>query len=298
MTLWKWSQTAGSNDTADSTVNLREGWAPSIVNDSIRALMVAVAKFRDDSSGNLVTGGTSTAYTITTNQGLTSLTDGFAVSARMNATSGATPTLAVDGLTAKSIRSVYGTNIATGALLINGVYKFVYDSTDDAWIVSGRFGDTLTSGSNAGLVAIQALAGTTGVVRKTAADTFALDDGTTAIIFEVTTGSSSIALSTGVAGDSQVPFACTITGVTLLADQSGSIVVDIWKDSYANYPPTVADTITASALPTISSTTKATDTTLTGWTTALAAGDTIRYNINSVTSISRITVILKVKRFI
>src|SRR5690554_1782356 len=106
MTLWKWSKTANDNDDADTTINLREGWAPSIVNNSIRGLMAAVAKFRDDISGNLVTGGTSTAYTVTTNQGLTTLTDGFKITVRMHTTSGANPTLKVDSTDAKNIRVV------------------------------------------------------------------------------------------------------------------------------------------------------------------------------------------------
>jgi hypothetical protein len=100
--------------------------------------------------------------------------------------------------------------------------------------------------------------------------------------------------TTGVQADVSVPYACTIQSVVLLADQTGSIVVDIWKDTYANYPPTIADTITASALPTISSALKSSDTTLTGWTTSIAAGDTLRFNINSVTSITRLVLTLKV----
>lgn len=102
-------------------------------------------------------------------------------------------------------------------------------------------------------------------------------------------------LPTGVIGDVEIPYACTITQATLLADQSGSIVIDIWKDTYANYPPTVADTITASAKPTISSATKSQDTTLTGWTTTVSAGDTLRFNIDSVTNIQRVVLSLKVR---
>ena len=83
-------------------------------------------------------------------------------------------------------------------------------------------------------------------------------------------------ITTGVKGFVEVPFACTITAATLLstdaAATSGSIVVDIWKDTYANYPPTVADTITASAKPTLSAASKSRDTTLTGWTTAIRGG--------------------------
>lgn len=103
-----------------------------------------------------------------------------------------------------------------------------------------------------------------------------------------------VTITTGIKGDLEIPFACTIVAATLLADQSGSIVIDIWKDTYANYPPTVADTITASAKPTISTATKSQDTTLTGWTTAITAGDTLRFNVDSVTTIQRVTLSLKV----
>jgi hypothetical protein len=137
MTLFKWSTTAATNDDVDSSVNWQEGQSPGSVNNSARAMMAAIAKFRDDMSGNLVTAGTSTAYTLTTNQTFTALTDGIAVVARMDETSGATPTLNVDSLGAKSIAGVYGTAIGTGGLRAGAVYMFVYDSTDDKWIAHG-----------------------------------------------------------------------------------------------------------------------------------------------------------------
>lgn len=104
------------------------------------------------------------------------------------------------------------------------------------------------------------------------------------------------AITTGIKGDLVVDFACTITAVTTLADQSGSIVVDIWKDTYTNFPPIVGDSITASAKPTLSAATKSQDTTLTGWTTSVVAGDVLRFNVDSITSCTRVTVALKVKR--
>lgn len=113
---------------------------------------------------------------------------------------------------------------------------------------------------------------------------------TTAIEFIIDGGGSTI--TTGVKGDLEIPFACTITAARMLADQSGSIVIDIWKDTYANYPPTVADTITASAKPTISTATKSEDSTLTGWTTSVSAGNILRFNVDSVTTIQRVTVSL------
>jgi hypothetical protein len=296
MTVHKWSQTALTNASVDATINLRERQSPGSLNDSARAMMAAVAKFRDDISGNLVTTGTATALAVTTNQGFASLSDGLFFSARMNTTSGASPTLAVDGLTAKQIRSVYGTDIPSGALLEGGVYTFVYDSTDGAWIVGGRDGDVMRPASYADLVAIEALSGTTGALRKTAADTWALDDGKFAIVQQIGDGINVI--STGVAGDVAVPFAATVTAARLFADTSGSIVVNVWKDTYANYPPTVSGKITASAPPTISAATKSADTTLTGWTTSITAGDCLRFNVDSVSSIKRATLILEAKRFI
>ena len=100
------------------------------------------------------------------------------------------------------------------------------------------------------------------------------------------------AITTGVKGEIQIPYACTITEWTILLDQSGSIVIDIWKDTYANYPPTVADTITGSAKPTVTTATKNTSTTLTGWTTSVTAGDTIRFNVDSITTATRATLLV------
>jgi hypothetical protein len=100
----------------------------------------------------------------------------------------------------------------------------------------------------------------------------------------------------GIAGDVRIPFDCTIIEATLLADQTGSIAIDIWKDSYANFPPSNADSITASAVPTITTSNKYNDDTLSGWTTALSTGDVLRFNIDSCTTITRCIVILKVRR--
>lgn len=104
------------------------------------------------------------------------------------------------------------------------------------------------------------------------------------------------AIAAGIKGDIQIDTALTITGVSLLADQSTSTVIDIWKDTYANFPPTDADSITASAQPTLSSATKSEDTTLTGWTTSVAAGDILRINVDSNSVGTRITLKLKVVR--
>ena len=103
---------------------------------------------------------------------------------------------------------------------------------------------------------------------------------------------SGASLHAGMQGDVSVPFASTITGWVLLADVTGSLELDIWKDTFASYPPTSGDSITASAKPTLSSADHAEDSTLAGWTTAVSAGDTLRFNIDSVSAITRATLAL------
>lgn len=92
------------------------------------------------------------------------------------------------------------------------------------------------------------------------------------------------------------PYAGTITEWDIVADVSGSVVIDVWKDTYANFPPTVADTIAAAAKPTLSSAQKNTDTTLTGWTTTITAGDVFGFNIDSATTVTRVTLVMKVTK--
>ena len=124
------------------------------------------------------------------------------------------------------------------------------------------------------------------------ANIVALADG---VIIITVDGNGSVP-STGIVARLSVPKPLTITQVTLLADVSGSIVFDVWVDSYANYPPTVADTITASAKPTITTALKSRDGTLTGWTTSLNSGDTVIINLDSITTITYCTMMLKVKQ--
>jgi hypothetical protein len=113
--------------------------------------------------------------------------------------------------------------------------------------------------------------------------------------FGITFDGGGSVLSTGIQkGFIEVPFDCTLQQVTTMGDQSGSIVVDVWKDTYANFPPTVADTITASAKPTLSSAQKAQDATLTGWTKTFTKGDILRFNIDSVTTITAVTLAFRV----
>lgn len=124
------------------------------------------------------------------------------------------------------------------------------------------------------------------------------DDTGTGIVSTagITIDGGGSAITTGVKGYVEVPFSGTITGWTLLADQTGSIVIDVWKDTYANYPPTSGDTITGTEKPTISSSNKGQDLSLNSWATSVTAGDVLGFNVDSCTTITRATLVIRISR--
>lgn len=136
--FYNWSKTAASNANADSTVNWAEGQSPSSVNDSARAMMASTAAYRDDTSGMLLTGGTSTAYTLSSNQVFSSKSamNGAEIAVTIHATNGANPTLNVDGLGADPIvidTVSSATPVPSATLLTGGVYTMVYYSSGNNW---------------------------------------------------------------------------------------------------------------------------------------------------------------------
>lgn len=78
----------------------------------------------------------------------------------------------------------------------------------------------------------------------------------------------------------------TVSGVSLLADTPGDLVVDIRKVSLGGFPADSGDSICASAKPTLSSAQTYVDTTLTGWDKSALAGDTYTFHIDSVTTVT------------
>jgi hypothetical protein len=102
------------------------------------------------------------------------------------------------------------------------------------------------------------------------------------------------AITTGVKGYIQVPYSGTISKWTLLADQTGDIVIDVWVEDYAGALPDNTDSITGGNEPEISGNVKATDSTLTGWGTTVTAGDVFGFNVDSATDIERVTLTIEV----
>ena len=142
MTLYKWLQASGSNASVDSTINWAEGQAPSTVNDSARAMMAAVAKYRDDIAGAIVTAGTSTAYTVSSYEVFDTLAhlNGQVVAFTPHVTNGATVTLNVDSLGAKPLRSAPNVEIFAGTLVQGTPYIATYNNSDGAFYLHGFYG--------------------------------------------------------------------------------------------------------------------------------------------------------------
>lgn len=183
-------------------------------------------------------------------------------------------------------------NIRTG-----GVLNFL--DSDDSNYVGIKVPSSVTSnyifqlpesvGAVDDILAISAVAGSPSVA------TLSYINNYRTINFIIDGGGSVITV--GQKGHVVVDFDCQILNWTILTDVAGTITVDIWKDTYANFPPTVADTITGTDKPRITvSGNKNQSSALTGWTTTITAGDILAYNVEATpATVTRATVSLKVK---
>src|SRR5512143_678303 len=170
--LYCWSQTAATNSGASSAINWAESKIPSTVNDSARAMMAEIAKWRDDISGVttsntvLTTTGSANAHSLTTNGSISAaaLTNGWTVTWKAGYSNTDAATLAVDGLAAKQIQLVSGTNLTGGEIVAGQVYTTTYHQPTDSWVLHGGGG-----ASNNGLVKL-----TSGTVSNAAASAHVL----------------------------------------------------------------------------------------------------------------------------
>lgn len=88
----------------------------------------------------------------------------------------------------------------------------------------------------------------------------------------------------------------TIIAVRLLTQGGpGNCEVDLWKAPFASFPPVLANSITAADLPTITAGDSYEDTLLTGWTTAVAAGDVIAVHLDSVLDFTVVSLQLEIQ---
>jgi hypothetical protein len=192
-----------------------------------------------------------------------------------------------------------------GLNLVSNDYTLDLDGLGFTLAFVPRTTDTLVTTYNntgASITGLLPAGGTTGqTLTKLSAANFDVNWGTpvvssTASKIEIGVNGNGSVITTGILLDFEVPCNMTITSWTVLADLSGSIQFDLWKDSYANFPPTVTDTCVGSDKPKIVSDTKSTGSALTGWDTTWTTGEIVRVNIDSVATITRATLTLTYTR--
>lgn len=86
-------------------------------------------------------------------------------------------------------------------------------------------------------------------------------------------------ITSGIKGYKSFPVAGTITGWRLIADVAGTVEFDIQKSTYAGFPPT--SSIIGSSPVDLAGVQVDEDTTLSGWTVAVAAGDVFEWTVKA-----------------
>jgi hypothetical protein len=107
------------------------------------------------------------------------------------------------------------------------------------------------------------------------------------IVFAIDGGGSTITTGT-LSAYIPVNFSCTINRIDVAGNTSGSITVDIWKAATAI--PNSGNKISASAPATLSSAQLSQNGSLTGWTTAVSAGDVFGGSVATVSTVQHVQV--------
>lgn len=155
--------------------------------------------------------------------------------------------------------------VVTGGTLTNGTITFT-NNTGGTFSVSGfTTGDTIITSGNTYISS-----GNTYITSETT-DTFG-----------VAIDGQGFVISTGITGTLIINYNCTITGWTLFETSntpiSSSIVIDVWKTTYDNYPPVVANSIFGTK-PSLTSNIK---NKAEGLSVSVSAGDIFRFNVESI----------------
>lgn len=119
MQIYDYDTVAANNDGAPPD-GAPEFMPYAEVNDTIREVMASIARWRVASqAATITTGGTSTAYTLTSGQSLTALADGMTFAFRPHVANGTSPTINIDGTGALAIRTTDGSTLEAGVLTAN-----------------------------------------------------------------------------------------------------------------------------------------------------------------------------------
>ena len=150
--------------------------------------------------------------------------------------------------------------------------------------IQGIQGETGATGPQ-GVQGIQGVTGPTGLQGATGSAGFGATARSIQTNFSNITGA-------GVFSDVFIPFNLTVNSWDIWSSVTGSVVVDVLRSSYSSLPTFTS--IAGTEKPTLTGQSKNQDNTLTSWSVGLTAGDILRFNIDSIATITNFTVVLKV----
>jgi hypothetical protein len=189
----------------------------------------------------------------------------------------------------------------TTSITLNAAGVKLTPDTDGALTLLG-LGDgsdedlTINLDDTANTVALSSSTGVTlvdfGSINIRAANT------TGSIVVDIGDGTNVVTTGEKTTARLRVPFACTLTGWSIITTgTTPTCVVDVWKDSTANYPATNDDSMTNGHEPATSAAATATDTDISDWTSvAVTAGDVLGFNVDSNDAATWIQLVLTYTR--
>jgi len=99
-------------------------------------------------------------------------------------------------------------------------------------------------------------------------------------------------VTAGIKGFIEIPFNLSVLSWKIMAEQAGSVSLDLWNCPFNSFPPIAANSIVGGNYPTLSSAQSSSSSTLTGWSPNLSAGSILALVINDSSVIHQITVSL------
>jgi hypothetical protein len=202
--------------------------------------------------------------------GSVTVAGGLAVNKRVWATD-MTVTNAITGSVTGNAGTVTNATLTTALTVNTGTVTLVGNAANTSSLTLGAGAISLSGSSTPALT----VTGTSSISGTNTGDMHT----PTAIWGDCVQASSVVA---GTVSYVRVPYGGTIRSWSLVATVASTATFDIWKLNAAL--PTVTNTITASAKPSLTTATTNFSATLTGWTTAVTAGDVFGFRLDTLTS--------------
>ena len=194
--------------------------------------------------------------------------------------------------------TVFSYNSTTGSLVVD-INSHTGTGTYSSWVINldGTPVDAITGVGTAnqiayftaGQVIASVAAGANGQVLGLSGGlpTWSTSKGAFGVTFDGQGGVVSVGKTDWVS----IPYNCTITGWEIFGDAIGSCVIDIWKSTYATFPP-IAPGIAVSGKPTLATARTNGDLTLSPAWAAVTAGDCIMFYVESCSTLTKINLIV------